>query len=295
MSWLGKILTFLVLIASVVWASLTVNAYVTRTNWKVRADALDVALKESEKNRDLEKSQWATEKVQLVSLLEKEKSTTTGQQKTIDDLAAASKAGDEEFKKLQAVVTAAATTAALVAASEKATLSELDETRKRNITLEDRSVRLVLEKETAERERLRAVNEANLQRAIAQDNADKVQTLQAQVTELRQFGGSGAAAVLRSVDKIAAPLPDNVRGTVLSANGDFVRISIGIDAGLEPGSRLDIYRESEGKYLGTLVVQGTSLRPKEAVATFKSASGRPVAQLRPEELPRAKDNVGIVR
>ena len=68
-----------------------------------------------------------------------------------------------------------------------------------------------------------------------------------------------------------------------------------IDAGLEPGSKLDVYRESEGKYLGTLVVQGTSLRPKQAVATFRPARNVPLSQLRPDELPRKNDNVGIIR
>ena len=54
MSWLGNILTFLVLIASVVWMAITVNVYVTRTNWKVRSDAYEKALKDSEANRRTE-------------------------------------------------------------------------------------------------------------------------------------------------------------------------------------------------------------------------------------------------
>jgi hypothetical protein len=75
---------------------------------------------------------------------------------------------------------------------------------------------------------------------------------------------------------------------------NFVQISLGIDAGLEPGSRLDVYRESGGgKYLGTLVVT-KSLYPKEAVAEFKPARPVPLAQLRPDELPRKGDTVGHV-
>jgi hypothetical protein len=76
--------------------------------------------------------------------------------------------------------------------------------------------------------------------------------------------------------------------------GDFVHINIGIDAGLEPGSRLDIYRESGGgQYLGTVVVT-KSVYPKEAVAEFKPARNVPISQLRPEELPRKGDVVGHV-
>jgi hypothetical protein len=92
-------------------------------------------------------------------------------------------------------------------------------------------------------------------------------------------------------------VPENIRGTVeanMSSDG-FVLISLGIDAGLEPGSKLDVYRETGGgKYLGTLTVTGT-LRPKEAVAEFRPA--RPVAltQLSAAELPKKGDVVGRVR
>ena len=157
-------------------------------------------------------------------------------------------------------------------------------------------MRLVLAKEIADRGRLSAENESKLSRAIADENAKKVETLAALVTELRQSGGGGGqATVLRSIDKIPAPLPANIRGTVVrDIDGDFVRISIGIDAGLEPGSRLDVYRESGGgKYLGTLIVT-RSVYPKEAVAEFRPARAVPMAQLRPEELPRKGDVVGHV-
>ena len=131
-------------------------------------------------------------------------------------------------------------------------------------------------------------------RAIADENARKIETLAAQVTELRLTGGSGTASVLRSIERQPSPLPDNIRGSVQEVAGDFVRISIGIDAGLEPGSRLDIYRtDGGGQYLGTLVVT-RSLYPKEAVAEFKPKRSVPVAQLRPDELPRKGDTVGQV-
>ena len=181
------------------------------------------------------------------------------------------------------------------AARLQTTQDEGEATRKRNIALEDERVRLVLAKEAADRGRLSAENEAKLSRSIADENAKKVETLTALVTELRQSGGSGTAAVLRTIDKVPAPLPANIRGTVArDIVGDLVQISIGIDAGLEPGSRLDVYRESGGgRYLGTLVVT-QSVYPKEAVAVFKPARPVPMAQLRPDELPRKGDLVGHV-
>ncbi|HEY1192043.1 MAG TPA: hypothetical protein VGE74_30720 [Gemmata sp.] len=295
MSWLGKILTFLVLIASVVWMAFTVNVYVTRTNWKARADATEKALKESEANRRTELNDSRVEREKLNRLLEAERSRTADLDKVLADLSASSTKSAEDFNKLLANYAKVEQSQKVADAQKEATLIELENIRKRNNTLENNAVRLVLAKETADRERLRAENEAKLARAIADENAARVEFLQAQVIELKQTGGSGTATVLRSIEKMPAPLPDNVRGTVThDIAGDFVQISIGIDAGLEPGSRLDVYRESNGgQYLGTLVVT-KSVYPKEAVAEFRPARRVPISQLRADELPRKGDQVGII-
>jgi hypothetical protein len=182
-------------------------------------------------------------------------------------------------------------------AQVKAIQDELKTTRDRNNLLQDQAVALVLLKEAADRARIGAENDSRLARAIVDENAKKIETLTALVTELRQTGGSGTATVLRSIEKAPAPLPENIRGTVeanMSTDG-FVLIGIGIDAGLEPGSKLDVYRETGGgKYLGTLTVTG-SLRPKEAVAEFRPARPVGLTQLRPDEMPRKGDVVGRVR
>ena len=47
MTWFGKILTFVVLIASVVWMYFSVEAFIG-TNWKNRAEGLEAQLKEAE-------------------------------------------------------------------------------------------------------------------------------------------------------------------------------------------------------------------------------------------------------
>lgn len=295
MTWLGKILTFLVLIGAVVWAYLTVNAFVTRNNWKARADGFEKAFKESEAARQEDFRAAQVNREALARLYAAEKSRGDDLARGYEELSAAGRKADAEYKKLELDYMNADVQARILIAREKSTLDELDQTRKRNIVLEDERVKLVLAKEAADRDRLRAENEAKLARAISDENAKKIETLTALVTELRQTGGSGTAAVLRSIEKAPAPLPDNIRGTVMrDMVGDFVQISIGIDAGLEPGSQLDVYRESGGgQYLGTLVVT-KSIYPKEAVAEFRPARRVPVSQLRPDELPRKGDTVGHV-
>jgi hypothetical protein len=74
-----------------------------------------------------------------------------------------------------------------------------------------------------------------------------------------------------------------------------VLISLGLDAGLEPGNKLDVYRETGGgKYLGTLVVT-KSVETKQAVCEFKPARAAAIEKLRPDELPRKGDSVGLLR
>ena len=295
MSVLGKILTFLVLIGALVWAYFTVNVYVTRTNWKVRADNYKKAFEESEAAREKEFRAFQSDREALVRLYAAEKSRADDQEAALADLSASGTKVNAEYEKLEKDYREADVQAKILAASVKTTLDELNQNRKRLNDLEDERVRLVLAKEAADRAKLTAENEAKLARAIADENAKKIETLAAQVTELRLTGGSGTASVLRTIEKQPAPLPENIRGTVVrDMVGDFVQISIGIDAGLEPGSRLDVYRETGGgQYLGTLVVT-KSIYPKEAVAEFKPARPVPIAQLRPDELPRKGDIVGQI-
>lgn len=295
MSVLGKILTFLVLIAACVWAYFTASAYATRTNWKARADNLEKAFKESEAAREKEAREFQAGREALVRMFAAEQARADDLEKGYAALSAAGRRADAEYKKLEEDYRNADVQAKLLQASQKTTLEELTANRERLNKLEDERVRLVLAKEVADRAKLTAENETKLARAIADENARKIETLAALVTELRQTGGSGTAAVARSIERQTAPLPENIRGTVMrDMVGDFVQISIGIDAGLEPGSRLDVFREGASpKYLGTLVVTKT-LYPKEAVAEFKPARPVPISQLRPDELPRKGDTVGQV-
>ena len=294
MSWLGKILTFLVLIGACVWAFFTVQAFATRTNWQARAVAYEKAFKESEEARQKEYRDNQAGRDALARLYAAEKSLADDLTLAVADLSNTGRDLNRNYNALDNELKTAKADELIRVTRLQTTLDEAEVTSRRNAGLEDERVRLVLAKETADRGRLSAENEAKLSRALADENAKKVETLAALVTELRQTGGGGGvASVIRAIDKVPAPLPANTRGTVArDIEGDLVEISIGIDAGLEPGSRLDVYRlEGGGKYLGTLVVT-QSVYPKQAVAIFKPSRPVPMAQLRPDELPRRGDIVG---
>src|SRR5262249_51330696 len=161
----------------------------------------------------------------------------------LDNVVAGGRKIDNDYKLLEQKLSETEASRMVRDARIKTFQDELDATRRRNTTLEDKIVTLVLAREVAERGRLQAENEAKLARAVADENAKKIEDLTSLVTELKQTGGGGGqAAVSRVINKVPAPLPENIRGTVTRDMVDgLVQISIGIDAGLDVGSRLDVY------------------------------------------------------
>ena len=278
------------------WAYFTVTVYVTRTNWKLRADAYEKAYKEIDAAREKEYRDNQANREAVVRMYAAEKDRADKLETALTALQISGRKINDDYTKIEQTFRETDVETKKRDARIKTIQDELAVTRTRNTTLEDGSVKLVLLKEAADREKLRAENEAKLARAIADDNAKKVETL----TRARHRAAPrpAAAAAPRPFSatstRFLAPLPENIRGTVTRDMVDnFFHFSIGIDAGLEPGSRLDVFRESGGgKYLGTVVVT-KSIYPKEAVAEFRPARRVPVSQLRPDELPRKGDIVGL--
>src|SRR5438874_910590 len=101
MGWLGKIMTFLVLIGSVVWAAFTVNVYVTRTNWKVRADNYEKLYKESEAAREKEFRDNQYNREAVVRIAAAEKSRADELEKAVTDLSVAGRKTNDDYMKIE--------------------------------------------------------------------------------------------------------------------------------------------------------------------------------------------------
>jgi hypothetical protein len=173
----------------------------------------------------------------------------------------------------------------LLKARLEAQAKELQALKKRVEELENERIKLTLDKEAALRAALTAENGQKLARAIADDYAKKIEELTVKVRELKGPEAPGP----RPREK---PAPAQLRGAVTRVEGEFILVNIGIDAGLEPGTALEVIR-IDGKNessLGTIVIT-RSVYPKEAVGTFTPARKVPLAKLKPEELPRKGDTV----
>jgi hypothetical protein len=297
MTWLGKILAMLVMILSLVWMYFTVNAYVTRTNWKTQSDKYKAAHLEALAARESEHRlhQSADEAyARKLSAMATELASLKAQNET---LLKANADNVASMKNLASVIDTSDIKAQQLQTNLKISIQEAEALRDRANKLDNERITLVVKKEQAEKERLEAQNDMKLALSRLEGAERLLELAQAEVKELKAQGGAGGGSLLgRGAMGFGAkdgPAPlDGTRGTVTSVDGDLLKISLGLDAGLKSGMVLDVSRtEGGGKYLGTITILAGSMQPKQCVGMFKSADGRPMSRLRADELPKVGDQV----
>lgn len=294
MTWIGKILSVFVLIIGVAAMWFMATVYTARTNWKNDRDGWQKLYKEAEEARVKEQTDYRTNKDALERRVAAEITRSKGLSDTIAKLDGSNKQVVDVNKQQNKVLIESDAKATELLANYEATADEAKKLRDRMGLLEKERQQLVIDREVALKDRQAFENQAKQavsDRLIAEG---KIESLNTQLAELKATGGNASALVQNSFTKPPAPLPDGIRGTVTEFKGDYVALSIGIDAGLTNGAVLDIFRsEGGGAYLGTVVVE--RVYPKEAVAKFRPADPRrSIAKLRAEELPKIGDTVGKV-
>src|SRR6186997_1428344 len=101
MTWLGKILTFLIFLGALVWAYFTVQTFVLRTNWKTEADNYKKAYNEARQKREDDVKRYYVAEDALRRQLAIEQARNDSQGKTIETLSANAKKANVDFTKLQ--------------------------------------------------------------------------------------------------------------------------------------------------------------------------------------------------
>jgi hypothetical protein len=263
MNLVGKILTGLIALFSVVFMTLVLAVYATHTNWREKTLAV-------EKERDQQRTENATLKTkndELEKTLVEEKKTSAN---SIAALRETSKSlqqqSDQQKKALEKVD-----------AERAAALSTLDITQKNQTDFyaqvhggkdkDGKDHKGLLNDVTEERK----AREAWLQRALAaQDQVQQLQNVLATLKNRQQTLLADARKyrdillqhnLSLNVEEKEAP---DVKGrvTAVSAAG-LVEIDIGRDAGLRQGHQLHVYRAAGIPYLGKVEVIET--QPERAV------------------------------
>ena len=290
MSWLGKILAVVAMVLAVVWMALTASVYSNRVNWKVRSDQLEKAYADAKTAREGEYRVYLAEKDALAKQLAAAESKGAGLASQVVTLKDADTKNTAQIAALNASIKDADIKAADLQSNFQASLAELDAVRKRSATLEEEKIRLTVAKEDAEKGRLAAEiaqRQAQAARLLAEA---EIERLRGDLARAQEPGGRAGGP---SFAPPVRPVPEGLRGTVEAVAGGTLVLSVGDDAGLSVGAEVDVFRTgTDARYLGRAVV--TRVEPKMAAATFRPASGRPLAQLRAEEQPKKGDGVGKV-
>lgn len=277
MTALGKILVFLVLVLSLAFNALVVNAYVARTNWKAEAD------KSQKRAKDAADS-------------------ANGMKALLDETVAANEDAKrvlrEEKDRLYNQV---AVLQAEVNRLDDANKQQLAAAARLNTQIDVLQANIArLTKQVDDYDKLIAAKELQINQLTGAANASKVSENKAILErDAEKQRAENFAQIIQDLrDQLAAKqglkpnsLPGNFRGTVESydrASG-LITMTPGLDAGVQKGAKMSVYRlVGGGKFLGTIEVLQAD--PKKAVGRFGLANPR---NLNPpaDDFPRAGDEL----
>lgn len=291
MSWIGKILAVMGMLLALAAMWFTASAFAVRTNWKVQADAYKKGFEDAKAAREAEYRTYLAERDALLRQVKTEQSRA-------DSMVARLEKAEDDAKKsaeAQAKVTEAYTKSNVLVselqANNAAQQARADKLGVRVGELEDEKIKLTITAEKAVKEKQAAETLTRQAQADKATADKKVEELTAQLADAKTGGTSGGSALFGNR---VPPVREGTRGTVQAYRAGMIEINIGIDHGVTTGATLDVFRRGASpRYLGTVVIDRAY--PQAATGTFRPADPRRgLGSLRPEELPKAGDEVGRV-
>ncbi|OHB72838.1 MAG: hypothetical protein A2V70_01455 [Planctomycetes bacterium RBG_13_63_9] len=260
MNLVGKILTVLILVMSLLWAAFAVAVYATHTNWKLVVDnPTPAAGKPEGLKQKLEKAKKHNEELQdrktglEEKLAEAKKAAEQARGKLASEYDVLQREHDQLQQRLAKLVQAERDAVAAMAATQKT----LEALRQEVTVLRANIAQAQTDRDAHFDQVVKLTDELNqkvnqLKQAKARETtlaADHAKALEV----LRKFGLSGEP-------ELYADQPPDVEGIVLAVTGDgLVEISNGSDEGLLKGHKLHVYRVGGGRsvYVGRIEVVRT--------------------------------------
>jgi len=285
---LGKMLSIFVFLLSLVWAWLTVNTFVSRTNWKVEAEKYHKAATETSTGvdailREVEAERQATKSKLLAAERDRDAAVAS--------VATLRKEVDELKVNIDAKLAAAAAANPEVNKEnirQKELQTEVGDLTGSLKSAQDRVVLLTKDTSAAKILQEQAQREADAERQRAATLEGQLRTTDDQLKEAqtRLKAGVGEGVAVRP-----SP-PEGFRGTVkaVSSSGEFVEITPGGNAGLRENTKLRVIREKPPTFLGHLIVR-SEINPDSAACQFVPAARPRNKPLSADDLPKPGDLV----
>lgn len=289
---LGKMLAIFVFLLALVWAWLTVNTFVSRTNWKAEAEKFQkqaqdtVAAAESIK-REVEAERTATRSKLLAA--ERDRDAAVAKAKALADDVAQLKTG------IDAKLTDAAKANPVIGADnirQKELQAEVvnltksladEQNRMKLLTVETQNAKLEMEK--AQRDAAAEKQRAATLEGQLRNTDDKLKDA---LARLKLGVGEGVA--------VRPTAPEGFRGTVKAVAGEFVEITPGGGVGLRSGTKLtvkryDLKNPANSRFVGHLIVRD-EIDPDKAAAQFVPPARAPGARpMSADDYPKPGDVV----
>ncbi len=285
MTAIGKMLTFLVLLLSLGWFYLTVNAYVARTNWRTEADRSAKEVTKAQQSADaaarlVVSDRDAADDARKALVAERDRLSSQVAQLQIDR-----KALEEQYT----AAFADAQKKGANAVQQQANINKLNlEVKTKDDQLAANLIALNNLSLAAEKSKADAAS-ARLAQTAAEKAAetlrDTVARLQGEIDLALRGGVRGGLGGL----SVPAPVGFTAKVTQFVADRNIIQIDNGADAGLRVGAVLNVSRTDAtgGLFLGTLKITETD--PKTAVGLFTPA--RRERQQNANDIPRVGDQL----
>lgn len=284
MTAIGKLLVFVVLLLSLVWNGLVVNAYVTRANWRTEAEKYRKAYSEASESaaglkKLLEEERKAADDSRAVLRVEQERlyKQYVEADKQYREL-------DEKYKKQQAEDLKLAASMTALQGNIAALTEQVNGQTALIAKKEKELVELTKSTENSKAEMVKAQLERDAQQQRAERFAERIRELSDELAE-RRANPNGAGGLDK---RTSAPI--GFRGTVRRYEGDakegIVSLTPGLDSGLRVGAVLTVFRTNPAKYVGKVII--TQADPKEAVGKFLPPPG---SKLGADDMPKADDEL----
>lgn len=285
MNTIGKILVFFILILSVIWNYLVVNAYATRTNYKNELEKVQKLYTEAAKS--------AGSATKLAEEQRAAADATIGQLSAdIKSLQARVQAAENDSATYKAQVEAIGkdkekfvVDAGLQQTGIKTLQSQVDLLRKQVTDLDVKLNNSVIAEQKSENDKLQARIERDAAFRKADDYEKKLLDQNDQLDNLKNRGRGGLGLA-----RVPATDPD-IRATVTGVADDLVEISLGGGAGLQKGAVLDISRPNAKKYVGKITIERVDQFSATGRFTPLTTIGKPTAA----DLPAKGDVVSIIK
>ncbi|OWK36406.1 hypothetical protein FRUB_08969 [Fimbriiglobus ruber] len=281
---MGKMLVIMVLVLSLAWTGLVVNAFVTRTNWQAEAKKFQDKYKEA---ADSAVAQNKLLSDQLAASEDANRSLSAEIARRYESerrLSTEVEALQKQIGDLTAVVQKTAVAEKALQANRDALQTQVKD---QSDLLKKREDELTAKTLSADQDRVDA-NKARLEvqsktQQVAQLNT-KILELNEQLEERRQYqGGVAPPGVLNK----AVPTPAGFRGTIVTRDGTYVSFTPGIDSGLQKGAVLTVQRLTPTpRYIGKIVVM--QVDTKTGVGQFNAPRG---GRLGEDDYPKPGDEI----